>query len=212
MASQRTLRQSGLLASVALIAAAFALPNCSSDTPVPNGTGGTGGSGGGGGASTAGTGGTSAGKGGGGSGGSATTGGAGSSNAGSGGGKAGSGGGGGKAGAGGAGGGGSGGTSGGGGGGSGGGGSGSKCGDVTLTTNDAAHISSDLSDLVDLINGPDATVQPYGLAPAGGGGHTHIIMFTEAQIMTLRNGGMVTVMGAATEGHGHQVMISCTKQ
>jgi hypothetical protein len=85
------------------------------------------------------------------------------------------------------------------------------CGEATLTTNDAGHISSDLSDLVELINGPNATIDSYYLAPTGGGGHTHEFTFTEGQVMTLRGGGMVTVMATSTEGHGHMVTISCTK-
>jgi len=90
--------------------------------------------------------------------------------------------------------------------------SGSMCGKVTLMINDTGHIATDLSDLVALINGPNATTDPYALAATGGGGHTHLITFNDAQVMTLRNGGSVTVMSTSTEAHSHSVTVSCTKK
>ena len=77
--------------------------------------------------------------------------------------------------------------------------------------NDPGHIASNLSDLVALINGPNATTDQYALAATGGGGHTHLITFNDAQVMTLRNGGSVTVMATATEAHSHSVTVTCTK-
>ena len=74
------------------------------------------------------------------------------------------------------------------------------------------HIASNLSDLLALINGPNATTDPYALAATGGGGHTHLITFNDAQVMTLRNGGSVTVMSTSTEAHSHPVTVSCTKK
>jgi hypothetical protein len=90
--------------------------------------------------------------------------------------------------------------------------SGSMCGNATLMINDIGHIASNLSDLVALINGPNATTDPYALAPTGGGGHTHLITFNDAQVTTLRNGGSVTVMSTSTEAHSHSVTVTCTKK
>ena len=90
--------------------------------------------------------------------------------------------------------------------------SGPMCGKVTLMINDTGHIASNLSDLLALINGPNATTDPYALAATGGGGHTHLITFNDAQVMTLRNGGSVTVMATATEAHSHSVTVTCTKK
>jgi hypothetical protein len=201
----RALKGKRVLVVVAWIATACALPNCFhvDDPPLPDDLGGAGGkSSAGGSAGTTGGSSGSAGRGGGGS--SAGNGGS-AVNVGSGG----------TAGAGGT-------TAGGGGaGGSGGtapdaggdsGGNGPMCGKVTLMTDDPGHISSNLSDLLDLINGPNAATEPYPLAPTGGGGHTHLISFTEAQVMTLRNGGSVTVKSSTTENHSHQVTVSCTKK
>jgi hypothetical protein len=86
------------------------------------------------------------------------------------------------------------------------------CGKATLTTDDKGHIPSDLSDLVALINGPNATTEPYPLAATGGGGHTHTITFTADQVMTLRNGGTVMVRSTTTENHSHLVTVTCTKK
>lgn len=97
-------------------------------------------------------------------------------------------------------------------GGSAGGVSGSMCGKVTLMMNDTGHIASILSDLLALINGPNAATDPYALAATGGGGHTHVITFNDAQVTTLRNGGSVTVMSTTTEAHGHSVTVTCTKK
>jgi hypothetical protein len=90
--------------------------------------------------------------------------------------------------------------------------SGSMCGKATLMINDMGHIATNLSDLAVLINGSNATTDQYALAATGGGGHTHLITFNDAQVMTLRNGGSVTVMSTSTEAHSHSVTVTCTKK